>query len=108
MNFSSADRRELGRAAGEDFQLLRVGLVVGVDLDGQLARRGAFVRGDDPEIGAALVDDPLAVAGDAGAANAVVLVEGDLLRLDAGLPPRPAERRRAAGGRCWPACRGSR
>src|SRR5207253_1954031 len=44
---------------------------------------GAFLGADEPQVGAALVDDPAATAADAREADAVVLVEGDLLRLDA-------------------------
>src|SRR5262249_1276481 len=84
---------ELGGAAGEGAHLLGVGLVVGVDLDGQLARGGARPGGDDPQVGAALVDDPLAVAADAGPAHAVLGGVGQLL----GFKPR--------GWNPW-ACRG--
>src|SRR5205085_10552572 len=67
----------------EGGQLLGVGLVVGVDLDGQLARGAAAGRGD-PQVGPALVDDPLAVAGDAGPADAVVGVVSERDRLAGG------------------------
>src|SRR5262249_27982769 len=69
---------ELGGAVGEGDGAFGVALVVGVGLDGQLAGTAA-AGGDDPQVGAALIDDPLAVAADAGAADAVVLVGGELL-----------------------------
>src|SRR5438876_4977095 len=70
---------ELGGAAGEVDDALGVGLIIGVTLDGQLAWRAADGV-DDPQVGAALVDDPLAVAADTCPAHAVVLVHGELLR----------------------------
>ena len=56
---------------------LGVRLVVGVDLDGQLARLGRDFVLTTHRSGAALVDDPLAVAADAGAADGVLLVVGE-------------------------------
>src|SRR5262249_2305640 len=64
---------KLGGAAGEGDSALDVGLVVGVRLDRQLARAAA-ARRDDPQVGAAFVDDPLPVPADAGTADTVVLV----------------------------------
>src|SRR5262249_2947707 len=63
---------------------LGIDLVVSVDLDGQLARADAFARRGHPQVGAALVDDPLAVGADPRLADAIVLVERQGLRL--GLP----------------------
>src|SRR5205814_8325514 len=53
-----------GGALGERLGVLGVLLVVGVDLDGELARRAA-VRRHEPEVGAALGADPPTVAADA-------------------------------------------
>ena len=76
--FSSGDRANSVAPLVKVVDPLGVGLVVGVDLDGQLARACRPCVRDDPQVGAALVDDPLAVAADAGPADAVVLVVGDL------------------------------
>src|SRR5262249_27777450 len=72
---------ELGGLVGEGPDLLGVGLVVGVDGDGQLARLGPAGGRDHPQVGAALVDDPGPVGADAGPADALVLVVGHLHRL---------------------------
>src|SRR5262249_22037519 len=49
-------------------------------LNGPVAGRGAAGGRDDGEVGAARVEDPLAVAAKAGLADGVVLVERDQLR----------------------------
>src|SRR5262249_8953323 len=66
----------LGGTAGEGNGPLGVGLVVSIGLDGQAARGGAGPGRGDPQVGAAFVDDPLAVGTEAGLADAVLLVKG--------------------------------
>ena len=96
---------ELRGALSEGDGLLRVDLIVGVDFDGQLARL-ASLAGHDPKIGPALVDDPLPAIGiglgaDAGTADPVFLVEGDLLRRAlAGRVPTKNVGRRLRPGAC--------
>src|SRR5262249_44108840 len=89
---------ELGDALGERLQRLGVDLVVGVDLDGELARRVALAGGGDVQVGAALVDDPLAVGADAGPADGVVLVEGHQLRRALAIEIKADDVGRGAGG----------
>ena len=57
--------------AGVCGDFVGVELVIGVHLDRQFSRF-AINRGDNPEVAAAFVDDPLAVAADASAANVVL------------------------------------
>ena len=61
--------------AGQCQDTLGIDLLVGVDLDRQLARAAA-VRGRDVQVRAALVDDPLAVAANAGPTNGILRVRG--------------------------------
>src|SRR5262249_32434700 len=74
---------EFAGALREVLDALGVGLVVGVDLDGQFARRAA-AGGRDPQVGAALVDEPLAVGAEPRPADAVLGVRGGRLGPAAG------------------------
>src|SRR5262249_7497422 len=83
--------RELRRPGRVGDGALRVGLVVGVRLDGELARLARF-GGHDPQVRPALVDDPFAGGVDARPADARLLVVGQGDRLAGG--DRPGLRRR--------------
>ena len=79
MNFSSAE------TANSVAPFVKVAtrsvLVLSSALTSMASLRGCAARGgDDPEVGAAFVDDPFAVAADARPANAFVLVAGELHR----------------------------
>ena len=78
---------ELGGVAVERRRPRGVRFVVGVDFDGQLPRRGGRLRARHPDVGAAFVHDPLAVAADPRPAHHVVGVLGDRLCGTAGDQP---------------------
>jgi hypothetical protein len=91
---------KLAGVAGKGDGALGVGLVVGVDLNGQLARQVTAARAGDPEVGPALVDNPFAVAAEAGTADPALL--GSVPGEDLGLDQLGRLAGRDAGDdRCW-------